>query len=132
MYSLFGRYISFSLFIPITLEIMHSYIHTQYQCLLHVMRQTQMFSFGSHISSFTSIITYVFLFERHIPMNYILYACMQGYMYVCIHAGMYVSMHTHVFMMADMYDTVFCIYICACIDTYIQRLLYVGGQHNIM
>ena len=43
-----------------------------------------MFSFGSHTYSFTPMITYVFLFERHLARNCLLYACMPVmYLYPC-------------------------------------------------
>ena len=112
MYSLFDRHISFSLSMPITFEIVHMCIYTQCSCLLSVKLQPQVFSFGSHICSFTSMITYIFLFERCIPRNYILYSsCMYICMYVCACMIVHLSECMQWCIQACMYAW---IYICVC------------------
>ena len=62
MYSLFGRHISFSSFMPISFEIVHTCVSVQNTYAHEVLCDShKYFTFVSHICPFTSMISKIFL-----------------------------------------------------------------------
>ena len=111
----------------------HLCIYTQYSCLLSVKWQSQMFSLGSHICSFTSMITYVSSVCKTYSQE--LYSvCMHAYMYMFVCACMYVCKDTNMPVCVhpcmqiytdDGWYTGYSMYVCASIQIHRNMHIYI-------
>ena len=113
IYYLFGRYITFSLFWLITLEI-YKYIciYTQYYCINWHQKYIDL----ADICSFTSIITYIFFVCRLIAKNYILHVCKRTSLPVFLYAYKHIYRHTYTCTHTYTMHVCLHIYVCTHID----------------
>ena len=125
-YSLFGRHISFSLFLPIHFNIISVSIHNTNA--YKVLSESQIFLFGSHICSFISMITYTFLDWMTLPgitfcMYAFIYVCAHTYLHLSIQFYLYPSIHTYTYTSLPTSSHPY-IQIHVCMSTYMHIYMY--------
>ena len=105
MYYMYSRHISFSLFIPITFEIVHTFVSIQ-NANTHDMLcyNHKYFTFLSHILSFTSIIPLIFLiWQSYLFYCHELFTAIHKCLTVGSHICLFRSMTTYVFLIWQAY-----------------------------
>ena len=111
MYSWFIRHISFSLFMPINFNIIHTYVSIHDTSAYWVLSNSyKYFYFGSHICLFIPMITYVFYDwktycqELHSVCMYVhIYICAHKDIHLCSSAYIWPSMHAYLHTDSCMY-----------------------------
>ena len=132
MYSLFGKHISFSLFIQINFNIIHTCTSIHSSNTYYVLSDSHKYSYLASIFVLSYLWSLMYsLIERQIARNYILYVCMYVCMYIYI---MYMSAHKYIHSCSSAHihpsmHTYICTYIHVClhpsIHTYIQTYIQI-------
>ena len=135
IYSLFSRHISFSLFMSITFNIIHTCVSIHNTNTYLVLNDSKIFSLAAIFVLWYLWSLMYSLIERHAARNYTMYAyicehihtcssaCIHPYMYTYIHVFLHPS--THIYIHAVYLHT--CIYTCivSCMSPYIHTKIHI-------